>query len=450
MILPEAFVKRMKARLGPKDYMLFEEALSLPAPVSLRINTSKFGVELPFEKVPWCGHAFYLPIRPVFGSDPLWHAGGYYVQEAGSMMLEKVFLKARSLSAGPLAVLDLCAAPGGKSTHLASLMDGQDLLVSNEVIRSRVPVLYENIVKHGRPNVIVTSADSREFMTSGEAFDIILVDAPCSGEGLFRKDPAAIAEWNEENVNTCELRQNRILGNIAGCLKPGGFLIYCTCTYNPGENSEQVDQLIRKGFEPVAFDMNGHSGHEFQCYPHEIKGEGFYIALLRKNYSEDTGPARPKQGKLQPIRRTGAFESFIKTKSGFYEFEGLALAVPEHVFEFYNTFLTNIYCYAIGTKVCSISDKVLAPSEFLPFSVIFNRDVFPDHALTHEQALSYLSNQALPNSIPGKGHVTLSFGNVPLGLGKLAGNRINNLYPNAWRLRKQIDKAQWFTLMADA
>ncbi len=446
MNLPKDFVDRMLLQLGQETFARFEAALSQPAPVSVRINRKKFDQDLVYEKTPWCSTGYYLPERPLFTSDPLWHAGAYYVQEASSMMIEQAFLKAKSMLTGSVKVLDLCAAPGGKSTHVASMLDTNDVLVSNEVIRSRVPVLYENLVKHGYPNIIITSADSSDFEGLGEIFDIILVDAPCSGEGLFRKDINAISEWSEVNVQTCELRQKRILDNIKTCLKPGGFLVYSTCTYNPGENEMQVDRLIGDGFELVPFELNGHVHHQFQCYPHETRGEGFYISLLQKQYTNGNDPKKPGNNKLKVLKTDHELAAFINATNDLYEYEDQVLYVPGEVMDFYRNHISNLYCYAIGTKVGRQKDKNYYPSEYLPFSQILKRNAMPEIELGQSEALSYLANNILPYQGKEKGYVLLTYLSVPLGLGKFAGNRINNLFPNEWKLRKQIDKDQWFNI----
>jgi 16S rRNA C967 or C1407 C5-methylase (RsmB/RsmF family)/NOL1/NOP2/fmu family ribosome biogenesis protein len=435
--------------LGANAFADFEASLQEPAPVSLRINRKKLDKSPALESVPWCETGYYLPERPAFASDPLWHAGAYYVQEASSMMLERAFLSARSICNGPLRVLDMCAAPGGKSTHLASMLREDDVLVSNEVIRSRVPVLYENLTKQGYSNTIITSADSSDFEQLGEVFDVIVVDAPCSGEGLFRKDKQAMQEWNPENVQTCELRQKRILDSISKCLKQGGFLIYSTCTYNPGENEQQIARLLAKGFEKVPFDLNGTTYTEFQAYPHLVKGEGLFISLLQKQYHEGTTTISISPGKnqLKPVRQDAFFKPFIDAQDGLYDFEGQILYIPSQVQEFYRLFISNLYCYAIGTKVGKQKEQLSSLSEYLPFALVFNKGSVMTAELDQASALSYIANQAIPYRHGEKGYMALTYKDVPIGLGKFAGNRINNLFPNEWRLRKSILKEDWFNIL---
>ena len=248
--LPALFEERMR-KLLPEEAEAFFTALQTEPPVSIRLNPGKpvpisrlFSDEQIGLPVTWCESAYYLKSRPVFTLDPCLHSGTYYVQEASSMFLHHIF--GQILPAHPVRVLDLCAAPGGKSTLIASRLSSDSLLVSNEVIRSRAGILKENMIKWGASHVVVTNNDPADFHNLKGAFDIIVVDAPCSGEGMFRKDPNAIQEWSENNLQLCSERQQRILADIWPCLKPGGFLVYSTCTYNPGENEAILELLIRK------------------------------------------------------------------------------------------------------------------------------------------------------------------------------------------------------------
>ena len=233
MQLPEQFVERTQALLG-NEYTAFEQALGATTPTSIRVNSKK-NFAPSNEKVEWCDKAFYLPERPLFTADPLLHAGAYYVQEASSMFLSQAVLQHMQNAE---TVLDLCAAPGGKSTLLRQFLPTDCLLVSNEIVRSRAYVLAENLSKWGHENVFVSNNASEDFVALGAYFDAIVVDAPCSGEGMFRKDKTAIEEWSVANVEMCVKRQREILENIWQCLKPGGTMVYSTCTYNRAENEE--------------------------------------------------------------------------------------------------------------------------------------------------------------------------------------------------------------------
>jgi 16S rRNA C967 or C1407 C5-methylase (RsmB/RsmF family) len=444
--LPPDFKQRMQAQLGDAEFALFEESLNAATPVSIRLNPIKLKKELALEKVTWTEQGYYLKERPLFVADPLWHAGAYYVQEASSMALEQAFKKIKELNNGQLSLLDLCAAPGGKSTHIASLLNENDVLVSNEVIRTRVPVLNENLTKWGFPNIIITNSDSKDFEHCGEVFDVIVVDAPCSGEGLFRKDENAVNEWSTANAEMCSLRQKRIVDQIIHCLKPGGFIIYSTCTYNPNENELQIKNLCEQGFVPLAFNFNGQVAAQHQCYPHQIKGEGFFISLLQKTGATKTEEANKKTVPLKRIKDTGTYQSFIKTESNFIVFRDHIVALNDAVFELMEQLQNHLNIYSVGTRVCEKNEKLVLPSDHLPFSWLCNTDAFEIKSLEMREAISYLGKNAIPHQSKNKGYVCLQFEGINIGLGKLAGNRINNLYPNEWRLRRSIQASEWFTI----
>ncbi|MGC3948552.1 MAG: RsmB/NOP family class I SAM-dependent RNA methyltransferase [Chryseolinea sp.] len=293
---PATFEETMKAQLG-HEWPAFVAAHEKPAPVSIRLNPLKQSDVKTDGQVPWSAFGHYLPQRPSFTFDPRFHAGAYYVQEASSMFLEQAFRQIGG-SDDNLTVLDLCAAPGGKSTHLLSLMAPTSMLVSNEVIRARASILSENIQKWGLHNVVVTSSDPQQFSTLESVFDIAVVDAPCSGEGLFRKDPSAVDSWSPENVVLCSRRQRRILEDIWPSIKYNGYLIYATCTYNEQENEENLSWLLeREDAQSVAINTSEDwnvtaverqriKGYHF--YPHKVKGEGFFMAVIRKTSGSPT------------------------------------------------------------------------------------------------------------------------------------------------------------------
>ena len=309
-MLPSEFLERIRTQ-AYIDSVGLVKALSGPAATSVRINVRKWSQQINgYERVEWEPDGYYLPGRPLFTADPLFHAGVYYPQESSSMFAGEIF---RQLTTGKdgLRVLDLCGAPGGKSTHLAHLVGDDGLLVANEVIRSRAAVLAENITKWGTGNVMVTNADPSRFALLPDFFDVILADAPCSGEGMFRS-PVAVSEWSVHNARLCSERQRRIVMEAWPSLKPGGILIYSTCTFNPAENEENIAWLaniagalslpvtlpdaqslsatlpgvrshpgsIPGGSNIVPIRFSGIEGYGF--HPGRIRGEGFFIAALRK------------------------------------------------------------------------------------------------------------------------------------------------------------------------
>ena len=294
MNLPQTFVDRTRQLLGDEQYPKFEEALGIEAPVSIRPNRTKTQLPVEGEPIPWAPSGMYLEKRPTFTFDPLFHAGCYYVQEASSMFVERVL---RQYVQDPVVMLDLCAAPGGKSTLCRSVLPEGSLLVANEVMRNRSQILAENLMKWGHPDVVVTNNDPADFTGLTHLFDVILTDVPCSGEGMFRKDQVAVDEWSLENVDICWQRQRRILTDIWPALKPGGLLIYSTCTFNREEDEDNVAWIARElGADvlevPVedAWGITGNLvGKDFPVYrflPHRTRGEGFFLAVLRKHAGE--------------------------------------------------------------------------------------------------------------------------------------------------------------------
>src|SRR6187401_1669759 len=300
MQLPQALLNSLEGVKGFDEVTFIKVHESEERVTSIRINPSKKSEIVNLKsKISWTDHGYYLETRPSFTFDPLFHAGCYYVQEASSMFLAQALKQTVDLSQ-PLKVLDLCAAPGGKSTHLLSLISKESLLVSNEVIRSRANILTDNIVKWGCSNVIVTNNDPRDFQRLENYFDVIVVDAPCSGSGLFRRDPEAIGEWSEQNVALCSQRQQRILADVLPALKNGGVLIYSTCSY-----SRQEDELIAEWLKDELKINNEEliispewnivqSDVGYRLWPDKVKGEGFFIACFRKNDSNDEEIYLPK------------------------------------------------------------------------------------------------------------------------------------------------------------
>ena len=452
---PSEFADRIRKQF-PETANYFLESLGQGAAVSIRLNEAKFScpATLP-EKILWCSNGYFLKERPVFALDPLWHAGAYYVQEASSMFLEQVF---RQIDiARPKMVLDLCAAPGGKSTHLNSLIDGNDLLVANEVIRSRVPVLTENLVKWGKPNFLVSNSDVKQFGRMGPLFDVLVVDAPCSGEGLFRRDAEAAKEWSVENSGLCVARQRRILSECWPALKKGGYLIYSTCTFNPAENEENLSWLSsRCGFSSIRVPV-GPDWHVdeflydniwgYRFLPHRMKGEGFFISLLRKE--EDTPDIRFPRKFRTNLQRPVIMPEWIRTPvdKKFFQHQEQIKFIPAgwekkilYLFEQVN--LTHS-----GTVAGNLVKKKITPDHELAMSGSLLPGIFDTKELDWEGALSYLGRNKPEISPGGSDWQLITFKQVPLGFVKNVGRRYNNYYPVGWRLRMQphsYSSARWY------
>ena len=459
MNLPQAFQERTRQLLGEDIYPQFEEALQTETPVSIRPNRMKCTQEVEGEPIPWASSGTYLKNRPTFTFDPLFHAGCYYVQEASSMFVERVL---QEYVKEPVVMLDLCAAPGGKSTLSRGALPQGSLLVANEVMRNRSQILAENLIKWGHPEVVVTNNDPADFTELTHLFDVILTDVPCSGEGMFRKDPVAVEEWSIENVDICWKRQRRILADIWPSLKPGGLLIYSTCTFNSEEDEDNVAWIAKElGAEilPVSIEENwGITGNltvkDFPFYrflPHKTKGEGFFLAVLRKHGDvSDETPKRfaktssrmdkKKKGKdaKQPLVVPKEAKAWLEDNSEY----ALAMkdtnvvAFPKAYENEYALLQQTLKVIHAGITLGEIKGKDLIPHHSLAMSTALASDAFPKAEVTYEQAIAYLRKEGLilDADVP-RGYVLLTYKNVPLGFVKNIGNRANNLYPQEWRIR---------------
>ncbi len=462
MALPIDFISRTKALLG-ENYPLFEAALQTAPPVSLRINQAK-GTSIPQVGTPvaWCSSGYYLPERLTFTFDPLFHTGAYYVQEASSMFLEQAI---RSQVNQPVRCLDLCAAPGGKSTLLASCLPQGSLLVSNEVIRSRSYVLAENIAKWGNPNCVVLNNDPETIgQTLPYFFDVIVADVPCSGEGMFRKDTDSTGEWSVEHVELCAARSRRIIHDVWEALKPGGLLIYSTCTYNLEEDEENIHYFVDElGAEPVtipideAWQITGALRYDNPVYrflPHRTRGEGFFLAALRKKgepTSESHSKAKRKKEKGKPAPAIPAQAKMLLNEPDSYHFawqNSTLVALPVAHKEAFQQLTDNaLKPLLMGIRIGEQKGKDLIPSEELALSNALRKEAFPTVELTWEEAISYLRKEAvcLPAETP-RGNVLVCYAGYSLGFVKHLGNRSNNLYPAEWRIRSgyQPDEVRLF------
>src|SRR5688572_16560781 len=397
---PQAFKKREQAHLG-NQWDDFVKAHLEPPPISIRVNPGKYNHALG-ASIPWTKYGAYLNDRPSFTLDPTFHAGKYYVQEASSMFLEQAIIQTTDANA-PLNILDLCAAPGGKSTHLLSLMNDDSLLVSNEVIQSRASILSENIQKWGHCNVVVTNNDPKDFQRVPGFFDVIVIDAPCSGEGLFRKDPTAVKEWSEDGVALCSKRQRRILSDIWPALKTDRILIYSTCTYNAQENEENLKWLQQEfEVEPIGLNIrdewgivtvkdNPITGYRF--FPHHTKGEGFFLAALRKtNHQPDskvnfrtsfTSPSKKIKDQLSEWTLKFEEKTFINRNDRLQFF-------PTNKMQEIEFLVKKLRIVLAGTFIADVKHDKLIPEHSFALSLHLNRDFFTMNSLEKELALQYL------------------------------------------------------------
>ena len=408
--LPAPFIERTRRLLGD-DYPRFAEALESESPTSIRLNPSKSTPTGTIgDPVLWARHGFYLSSRPTFTFDPRLHAGAYYVQEAASMFLNRVI---RQYVHEPVRYLDLCAAPGGKSTDAVASLPVGSLIVSNEVIPNRAHILAENIVKWGSPYCIVTRNEASAFGALEEYFDIIAADVPCSGEGMFRKDPAAITEWSAANVAHCAERQRAILTDVWNALRPSGLFIYSTCTYNTEENEEMIGFLRKKfGAIPLTVDIDPAWNitpalvgdlPAYRFMPHRTRGEGLFMAILRK-------PGEPGE-----TRREALLSTAEKTEKRNKK---------------------NLDLLHTGITVATLKGKDYVPHISLALSTAFDTNQVVHYEASLDTALAYLRRESLflPTDLP-RGYILVTYEGFPLGWAKHLGNRTNNLFPQEWRIR---------------
>ena len=394
--LPVAFTEQTRRLMGDERFERYLKSFEEDAPVSIRLNPkkvedAKWKVE-EGEPVPWCRNAFYLKKRPNFTFDPLFHAGCYYVQEAASMFLDEVLRQRSTFNVQRSTSLDLCAAPGGKSTLLRSALPDDCVLYSNEPIRNRASILLENVTKWGYANHYVTNAYPNVFRKSKLSFDLILCDVPCSGEGMFRKDEATIREWSPQQVEKCWQLQRDIVSDAWACLNDGGLLIYSTCTFNIKENEENIRWILE------TFD-------DAEVIPVDVKPEWNITGSLLEGFHE-------------PVYR------FIP---GISRSEGLFMCVirkgkanKEH------TEYSHAGNKTFPRREQNIPTLGINSQPEAQFSV----------ELTYQQAIAYLRHEALtlPDDTP-RGLVTVCFQGFPLGLVKNIGTRANNLYPKEWKIK---------------
>lgn len=439
---PSQFIARMQAQLGT-EFDTFVETLNGSSPTSIRLNPykliNKFDSE---QQVPWAANGKYLKERPSFTFDPLFHAGTYYVQEASSMYVEQAY-RVINPDNNTVRVLDMCAAPGGKSTHLASLINADSLLVSNEIVPNRNKILQENITKWGVANAIVTQNKPADFTRLKNFFDIVLIDAPCSGEGLFRKDKDAIAEWSEQNVAMCGIRQQEILQHAYTCLKPGGHIIYSTCTYEHVENDANIIYAESLGMQRVALpkvvDGIKDTGAGLQFYPHRIKGEGFYISVLRKHDEIEYEEALVNTKAMgENTRHADVLAKYLEQPELFNAVEkgDMLIAMPKQIQRAVQTVSGALNVRHAGILLGSFKGKDFLPSHDIAINIHVNK-ALPAVEVDEEQAITFLRSEPIRVETDIRGWCIVKHLGHNIGWIKVMDNRSNNYYPKEWRILKR-------------
>lgn len=456
MQLPPSLIQSL-AGISGFDQVAFEDVHRSGRQItSIRLNPLKVIEAFPhahlsalsISPVPWSRHGYYLSERPSFTFDPLFHAGTYYVQEASSMFLEQALRQTCDLSK-PLRVLDLCAAPGGKSTHIQSLISNESILVANEVIRARVNILKDNIIKWGCCNVVVTNNDPKDFAKLESYFDVIVIDAPCSGSGLFRREPEAMDEWSLDSVALCSQRQQRILADAWACLKNNGILVYSTCSYSK-EEDEQIADWVIDNFDAASerlvvdpawkiTEVQGEkSAYGYRFWPDKLDGEGFFLTCFRKTEGDEKANIKLKN-KVASVNKKDLplLEKWVKDGDFYFvQHQQTVYAWPAVFAQDYNWLLNNLRVQYSGTIVGDLMRDKLVPDHPLALSVMVN-DEIPRVELSNDQAIEYLQRKDLRLDNINKGWQLVSYQSHPLGWINALQNRINNYYPRELRILKE-------------
>lgn len=460
--IPAGFQAMIKSVLCDETAQRLLDALTGTEPdTSIRLNRRKSDIgELPYPdmtSVEWCSSGYYLPERPVFTFDPLLHAGVYYVQDASSMIYETIIRQIAGEA--PLRVADLCAAPGGKTTAILNALPEGSTMLANEYIPARAKVLKENLMKYGYPHTVVTNADVKKLSGLQECFEIVAVDAPCSGEGMMRKEEVARTQWSEGLVRQCAALQREILESAAAMTAPGGYLIYSTCTFNTTEDEDNAAWIADTlGLEPVDTGLAGKYGVSgevkgnvpcLRFMPGYTRGEGLFVAVFRKTIREEADCVSRKSKKESKNDRRNdrqkidkallaTAEKWIEGEYTLRRHESRLLALSQNTATLLDALPSGVRILSAGVEICEAKGKDIVPSHPLAMSTSLKPRAFADVPLTREEALRYLSREAviLPEGTP-KGYVTVSYKGHILGFAKHLGSRSNNLYPQDYRIRTQ-------------
>ena len=450
--LPPGFINQMKSYGNDTVVDSLLHALSQTAPsLAIRTNSIKGIGTAGGTPVAWLANGIYLDERPLFAADPAWHQGLYYVQDASSMAMTAIVedLCAKYFNNEPVRYLDCCAAPGGKTIAAIEGLPAGSAVLANEYDRRRAAALAENTAKHGYPSIAISCADGASLGKLGPIFDIVAVDAPCSGEGMMRKEPEAVNQWSESLVKSCAATQRDIIAGVWQALRPGGILIYSTCTFNRLEDEENAEWIVNElGCESLSLVCADFDGvvpgfdtklHCYRFMPGHVRGEGLFIAAFRK----PEGDARAPKMKFKAPKADAAAAAFVKAhikNAGDYSLlaDGdLYSIVPSGEAPFFVYLAASLRLMRCGLPVCLAKGRDMVPAWELAFSTALDTDSFARLPLAYSAALSYLHGNSLtdlPDSLP-KGFALATYKGLPLGFIKNIGRRANNLYPEALRLR---------------
>ncbi len=445
----EKFISQIQDLLGEEESCQLLASLNDDAVVSVRMNKHKL-CSLDFfdnntDIVKWCKSGRYLEHRPNFTLMPQLHCGCFYVQDASSMIYEEIVSRLISDKNAPINYLDMCAAPGGKTTAAINVLPQKSLVVANEFVAQRANILKENLQKWGSPDMIVTNSSAEKLGCLSGLFDIVAVDAPCSGEGMMRKDEEAVRQWTPNLVGQCTSLQWDIVSNIWNALKSGGYLIYSTCTFNHFENELMIERICTE-LEGETIDMNFPnewgviSGKQTKqhCYrfmPHKTRGEGLFVSVIRKKGQQDSLRTKSKNSNFSLKK----FQTdWIKENNEFsyFQISEMICGLRTTHLPAYTAISSVAKVILSGLEIAIEKRKDLIPQHALSQSWILNKEAFPAVELDYQTAIAYLrrENISLPENTP-KGYVVVNYDGNTLGFVKHLGNRSNNLYPQEWRIR---------------
>ena len=441
MNLPKAFIEQLHGLL-PDEWEALADAITSSEPsVAVRVNTAR-GTKIPegARRVPWCTEGFYLEDRHAFTFDPDWHAGRYYVQDASSMFITHVI---SHFIHEPVRYLDLCAAPGGKTTAAIQALPQQSLVVANEIVPPRARVLADNVIRWGSPRCVVTSNAPAQIGKLTHFFDVIATDVPCSGEGMMRKDDEAVAQWSPALVEQCAQRQREILTDAWQALRPGGLLIYSTCTYNRQENEDIVHFIVNElgatSLEvPIEADWNIHPAIGSECYgyrfmPHRVDGEGLFMAVFRKDGNSPRQDIRIKEKNAKKADEIGKNWLSHSDEYVIEQLGDLYIAEPQEIRREIAALRASLNVLHAGVELATVMGRKTVPHPALATSLAKSAEAFPVCEVDYPTALRYLRGESITIDCP-RGYVLIAHQGAVLGFANNLGNRANNLYPKSQRI----------------
>ena len=439
--LPETFIQQLRDLL-PDEWDALAAAITRSAPsVTVRVNEAR-GASVPdgARRVPWCDQGFYLEDRPQFTFDTDWHAGRYYVQDASSMFIAHVI---RHLVDTPVRYLDLCAAPGGKTTAAMQALPEGSLVLANEIVPPRARVLADNVIRWGDPRCVVTSNAPAQMGRLNGFFDVIAADVPCSGEGMMRKDDEAVAQWTPTLVEQCAQRQREILADVWPALRPGGLFIYSTCTYNRQENELMADYIVGElGATPLevpveaSWHIHPAIGSDWPCYrfmPHKVDGEGLFMAAFRKAGDAPHQDLRMKEKNAKKVDEIGKNWLSRPDEFAIDQVGDLTIAVPQDVRREVAALRASLNVLHAGVELATVMGRKAVPHHALAMSSVRDTDAFPVSQVDYPTALRYLRGESIAVDAP-RGYVLIAHQGAVQGLANNLGNRANNLYPKTQRI----------------